>query len=107
MPKVPIFYLPHPNKTSLLYLRYTRSIGGYFVYNPGPWIMDSTENMVQSNMALLNTFWQTQFQLLENGEPDFKNYQLPLARIKKVMKTDEDVRPMVHHSNILNPYIFR
>jgi len=26
---------------------------------------------------------------------DFKTHALPLARIKKVMKTDEDVKPMV------------
>lgn len=74
------------------------SIGGYFVYFSNPGQMDEQAAMVQSNMALLNTFWQSQFQILEKGEPDFKNYQLPLARIKKVMKTDEDVRPMVLHS---------
>lgn len=28
-------------------------------------------------------------------EHDFKNHELPLARIKKVMKTDEDVKTMV------------
>lgn len=61
-----------------------------------PGRMNRRDSMVQSNMALLNTFWQSQFQLLETGEPDFKNYQLPLARIKKVMKTDDDVHPMVY-----------
>lgn len=29
---------------------------------------------------------------VEREEPDFKNYPLPLARIKKVMKSDEDVK---------------
>lgn len=44
---------------------------------------------------MLNNFAQTQLQHIEQGELDFKNYQLPLARIKKVMKTDDDVKPMV------------
>ncbi|KAL8135406.1 nuclear transcription factor Y subunit C-2-like [Apium graveolens] len=39
----------------------------------------------------LQTFWANQVQ--ETGQtPDFKNYNLPLARIKKIMKADEDVR---------------
>ena len=46
---------------------------------------------------LLNNFWHTQLQLIEHGELDFKSYQLPLARIKKVMKTDEDTKPMVNN----------
>lgn len=46
-------------------------------------------------MPLLSNFWQAQLQNIEVGELDFKNYQLPLARIKKVMKTDEDVKHMM------------
>jgi nuclear transcription factor Y gamma len=45
--------------------------------------------------SLLNSFWQTQLQIIEESELDFKNYSLPLARIKKVMKTDDDVKNMV------------
>lgn len=44
---------------------------------------------------LLNSFWQTQLQIIEESELDFKNFSLPLARIKKVMKVDEDVKHMV------------
>lgn len=39
----------------------------------------------------LQHFWQQQMQEVEQAH-DFKNHQLPLARIKKIMKADEDVR---------------
>ncbi|XXG42559.1 hypothetical protein AAC387_Pa01g2808 [Persea americana] len=39
----------------------------------------------------LQMFWATQFQEIEQTT-DFKNHSLPLARIKKIMKADEDVR---------------
>lgn len=39
----------------------------------------------------LQVFWQNQFQDIEKVT-DFKNHSLPLARIKKIMKADEDVR---------------
>jgi nuclear transcription factor Y gamma len=51
--------------------------------------------MVQPTMSIISNFWQAQLQLLESTEVDFKNHQLPLARIKKVMKTDDDVKQMV------------
>lgn len=44
---------------------------------------------------LLQSFWGTQLQALENDHQDFKTFQLPLARIKKVMKTDEEAQHMV------------
>ena len=47
-------------------------------------------------ISLLNSFWQTQLQIIEESELDFKNFALPLARIKKVMKVDDDVKPMVN-----------
>ncbi|KAF4378867.1 hypothetical protein G4B88_008337 [Cannabis sativa] len=39
----------------------------------------------------LRTFWANQYQEIEQSS-DFKNHSLPLARIKKIMKADEDVR---------------
>ncbi|CAF2107838.1 unnamed protein product, partial [Brassica oleracea] len=39
----------------------------------------------------LQVFWQNQFKEIEKTT-DFKNHSLPLARIKKIMKADEDVR---------------
>eukprot|EP01097_Dermamoeba_algensis_P009191 TRINITY_DN6384_c0_g1_i1.p1 TRINITY_DN6384_c0_g1~~TRINITY_DN6384_c0_g1_i1.p1 ORF type:complete len:253 (-),score=60.39 TRINITY_DN6384_c0_g1_i1:71-829(-) len=42
----------------------------------------------------LHMFWQRQLQEIEEME-DFKSHHLPLARIKKIMKSDEDVRPLM------------
>ncbi|KAB2039880.1 hypothetical protein ES319_D02G041500v1 [Gossypium barbadense] len=39
----------------------------------------------------LQRFWANQYQEIEQAT-DFKNHSLPLARIKKIMKADEDVR---------------
>lgn len=39
----------------------------------------------------LQNFWANQFQDIDKVT-DFKNHSLPLARIKKIMKADEDVR---------------
>lgn len=46
-------------------------------------------------------YWQETINLIEHEEHDFKNHQLPLARIKKVMKTDEDVRMISAEAPIL------
>ncbi|KAA8545091.1 hypothetical protein F0562_019875 [Nyssa sinensis] len=39
----------------------------------------------------LQSFWANQYQEIDKVT-DFKNHSLPLARIKKIMKADEDVR---------------
>ncbi|EPS60670.1 hypothetical protein M569_14133, partial [Genlisea aurea] len=39
----------------------------------------------------LEQFWAGQYQEIDQAT-DFKNHSLPLARIKKIMKADEDVR---------------
>ncbi|XP_052191310.1 nuclear transcription factor Y subunit C-9-like [Diospyros lotus] len=39
----------------------------------------------------LQRFWASQYQEIEHTT-EFKNHSLPLARIKKIMKADEDVR---------------
>ncbi|KAF9090929.1 Nuclear transcription factor Y subunit C-2 [Mortierella sp. AD031] len=48
--------------------------------------------MQQAHMQLLHSFWVNQMHDIENVPQDFKIHHLPLARIKKVMKTDEDVK---------------
>ena len=63
----------------------------YVVQSPG----SQVEMEPTAPFSLLNSFWQTQLQIIEESELDFKNYALPLARIKKVMKVDDDVKPMV------------
>ena len=52
----------------------------------------ASASALSNQLMLLQNFWQSQLQAIEHGELDFKNFQLPLARIKKVMKTDEDVK---------------
>nr|ODN90611.1 hypothetical protein L203_01722 [Cryptococcus depauperatus CBS 7841] len=42
--------------------------------------------------TFLEAFWTRQMDTVEGEEPDWKSYNLPLARIKKVMKSDEIVR---------------
>ncbi|KAJ0042547.1 hypothetical protein Pint_18109 [Pistacia integerrima] len=45
----------------------------------------------QQQQQQLQMFWSNQMQEIEQTI-DFKNHSLPLARIKKIMKADEDVR---------------
>lgn len=50
---------------------------------------------------ILNTYWQNQVTKLETDEHDYKIHQLPLARIKKVMKADPDVKMISAEAPIL------
>ncbi|KAG8754586.1 hypothetical protein FRC12_011150 [Ceratobasidium sp. 428] len=54
---------------------------------PGPFVQpgDTLE-------GFLRYFWQCQIATAEREDPDFKHPPLPLARIKKVMKSDPDVK---------------
>ncbi|XP_017699181.2 nuclear transcription factor Y subunit C-6-like [Phoenix dactylifera] len=45
----------------------------------------------QQQQQMLQMFWADQYRDIEQTT-DFKNHSLPLARIKKIMKADEDVR---------------
>ena len=47
------------------------------------------------------TYWQHIIQHLENDSHDFKLHQLPLARIKKVMKADPEVKMISAEAPIL------
>ncbi|KAF7722412.1 hypothetical protein EC973_003151 [Apophysomyces ossiformis] len=49
----------------------------------------------------LSRFWQEQIAQAESFDSDFKNHPLPLARIKKVMKTDQDVKMISAEAPIL------
>ena len=46
----------------------------------------------QQQLQVLQNFWNEQVNEIQTGVFDFKVHQLPLARIKKVMKADEDVK---------------
>ena len=54
-----------------------------------------TKPYVQSGQPLhefLSSFWQRQVDAAEEETPDYRHPPLPLARIKKVMKNDPDVK---------------
>ncbi len=69
--------------------------------------MDSN-TLSSQHIPLLTNFWQAQLQSIEQGDLDFKNYQLPLARIKKVMKTDDEVKSMMISAEVgLPPCVLR
>ncbi|XP_057519228.1 nuclear transcription factor Y subunit C-1 isoform X2 [Amaranthus tricolor] len=57
-------------------------------------------HLLQQQQQQLQMFWSYQRQEIENAN-DFKNHQLPLARIKKIMKADEDVRMISAEAPIL------
>ncbi|KAL5701739.1 hypothetical protein ACHQM5_027048 [Ranunculus cassubicifolius] len=48
----------------------------------------------------LQTFWANQYNEIEQTV-DFKNHSLPLARIKKIMKADEDVRMIAAEAPVI------
>lgn len=50
---------------------------------------------------ILITFWQQMINSLETEDHDYKSHQLPLARIKKVMKADPEVKMISAEAPIL------
>lgn len=50
---------------------------------------------------ILNTYWQQQVNELETEDHNYKFHQLPLARIKKVMKADPEVKMISAEAPIL------
>lgn len=59
------------------------------------------QGLVGKNRDMMMQYWQETIDSIEHDDHDFKNHQLPLARIKKVMKTDEDVRMISAEAPIL------
>ncbi|KAE8720174.1 Nuclear transcription factor Y subunit C-4 [Hibiscus syriacus] len=57
-------------------------------------------HLLQQQQQQLQMFWSYQRQEIEQVN-DFKNHQLPLARIKKIMKADEDVRMISAEAPVL------
>lgn len=47
-------------------------------------------------------FWADKIAVAENEQPDAKHASLPLARIKKVMKSDPDVKACILSSSQLS-----
>ncbi|KAK9383337.1 histone-fold-containing protein [Kockiozyma suomiensis] len=50
---------------------------------------------------IMMSYWQETINSIERDEHEFKIHQLPLARIKKVMKADEDVKMISAEAPIL------
>ncbi|KAF9578467.1 hypothetical protein BGW38_005711, partial [Lunasporangiospora selenospora] len=46
----------------------------------------------QQQQQFAQEFWEEQILAAEQFDSDFKNHPLPLARIKKVMKSDPEVK---------------
>lgn len=51
--------------------------------------------------SIMLAYWQEIISSIEHDEHEFKVHQLPLARIKKVMKADEDVKMISAEAPIL------
>ncbi|KAF3925557.1 hypothetical protein ABW21_db0202599 [Orbilia brochopaga] len=50
---------------------------------------------------ILSTYWEHSIMTLETEDHDYKSHQLPLARIKKVMKADPEVKMISAEAPIL------
>ncbi|KAM0719050.1 hypothetical protein Q7P37_004955 [Cladosporium fusiforme] len=51
-----------------------------------------SQGLGPASRDILNTYWQQVVTMLETEDHDYKIHQLPLARIKKVMKADPEVK---------------
>lgn len=66
--------------------------------------LQTQRQQMQQQQLQLHAFWQNQIYEISQIDPnafDFKTHQLPLARIKKIMKTDEDVRMISAEAPVL------
>ncbi|KAJ6579685.1 histone-fold-containing protein [Mycena vulgaris] len=66
--------------------------------------MATSQPYVQTGEPLndfLRSFWQRQIDAAEQETPDYRHPPLPLARIKKVMKSDPDVKMIAADAPIL------
>ncbi|CCG24293.1 Hap5 component of CCAAT-binding transcription factor [Candida orthopsilosis Co 90-125] len=68
---------------------------------PGDVFNNVAQGLEGPHRDMMMQYWQETINSIEHDEHDFKNHQLPLARIKKVMKTDEDVRMISAEAPIL------
>lgn len=62
---------------------------------------NASHGLTGDNQRKLADYWQQTITDIENSSHDFKSHALPLARIKKVMKADEDVKMISAEAPIL------
>ncbi|KAH0597037.1 hypothetical protein MHUMG1_05346 [Metarhizium humberi] len=72
----------------------------------GPWANVGAVLLVHQGLTgqykdILTTYWQQTISHLESDTHDYKIHQLPLARIKKVMKADPEVKMISAEAPIL------
>ncbi|GBG82575.1 hypothetical protein CBR_g34951 [Chara braunii] len=65
-----------------------------------PAALQHYQHLQAQHRQQLQVFWNQQMAEIEQAN-DFKNHQLPLARIKKIMKSDEDVRMISAEAPVL------
>jgi nuclear transcription factor Y gamma len=66
----------------------------------GPWA-NVHQGLTGQYKDILTTYWQQTINHLETDTHDYKIHQLPLARIKKVMKADPEVKMISAEAPIL------
>ncbi|KFA65478.1 hypothetical protein S40285_00436 [Stachybotrys chlorohalonatus IBT 40285] len=66
----------------------------------GPWA-NVHQGLSGQYKDILTTYWQQTISHLESDSHDYKIHQLPLARIKKVMKADPEVKMISAEAPIL------
>ena len=64
-------------------------------------MQEVTQGLHGPSREILMTYWQQIISHLENDSHDYKLHQLPLARIKKVMKADPEVKMISAEAPIL------
>ncbi|KFH43120.1 Transcriptional activator-like protein [Hapsidospora chrysogenum ATCC 11550] len=84
---------------------YDTAQGGHYGYAPaelytGPWA-NVHQGLTGQYKDILTTYWQQTISHLETEKHEFKIHQLPLARIKKVMKADPEVKMISAEAPIL------
>jgi len=67
---------------------------------PGGALQGQGMQPVQQQLQRLQDFWNTTREEIDEAT-NFKSHQLPLARIKKIMKADEDVRMISQEAPVL------
>ncbi|KAL9063777.1 MAG: hypothetical protein Q9157_008091 [Trypethelium eluteriae] len=80
---------------------YDHNTGGHYGESGNCMIFRVSQGLQGQYRDILNTYWQQQVTKLETEDHDYKLHQLPLARIKKVMKADPEVKMISAEAPIL------
>ncbi|KAI8968181.1 histone-fold-containing protein [Mycotypha africana] len=99
-PPLPQQQLPPPPPTQQHHMPNAQAYHQHLASVTGP-VVSSTAASTGQPVFDLGKFWLEQMQAADAFNSDFKNHPLPLARIKKVMKTDQDVKMISAEAPIL------